>query len=202
MSDSDYLSTREAASALGVSLGTVQKMVENGVLEAWKTDGGHRRIPASAIRDHLAQRQGGKPPSATLDVLVAEDNPIFQTLYQSALEKWDFPIKLRMVDNGFDGLLQVGSCQPDVLITDLMMPGMDGFDMIRRLRSNKDLSNMVIVVVSSMEPYQIAEKGGLPADIMVYKKPIPLLEIKGYLRAIYQLRLHQVTKTNDKNKTG
>jgi excisionase family DNA binding protein len=190
MSDSDYLSTREAATALGISLGTVQKMVESGVLEAWKTEGGHRRIPTSAIRDHLAQRQGGKAPSAMLDVLVAEDNPIFQTLYQSALEKWDFPIKLRIVDNGFDGLLQVGSCQPDVLITDLMMPGMDGFDMIRRLRSNKDLANMVIVVVSSMEPHQIAESGGLPADIMVYKKPIPLLEIKGYLRAIYQLRLH------------
>ncbi len=190
MSDNDYLSTREAATALGISLGTVQKMVESGVLEAWKTEGGHRRIPTSAIRDHLAQRQGGKVPSAMLDVLVAEDNPIFQTLYQSALEKWDFPIKLRIVDNGFDGLLQVGSCQPDVLITDLMMPGMDGFDMIRRLRSNKDLANMVIVVVSSMEPHQIAESGGLPADIMVYKKPIPLLEIKGYLRAIYQLRLH------------
>ena len=151
MSDSDYLSTREAATALGISLGTVQKMVESGVLEAWKTEGGHRRIPTSAIRDHLAQRQGGKAPSAMLDVLVAEDNPIFQTLYQSALEKWDFPIKLRIVDNGFDGLLQVGS---------------------------------------SMEPHQIAESGGLPADIMVYKKPIPLLEIKGYLRAIYQLRLH------------
>ena len=138
MSDNDYLSTREAATALGISLGTVQKMVESGVLEAWKTEGGHRRIPTSAIRDHLAQRQGGKAPSAMLDVLVAEDNPIFQTLYQSALEKWDFPIKLRIVDNGFDGLLQVGSCQPDVLITDLMMPGMDGFDMIRRLRQHGD----------------------------------------------------------------
>ena len=193
MSDNDYLSTREAATALGISLGTVQKMVENGVLEAWKTDGGHRRIPASAIRDHLAQRQSGKPPSATLDVLVAEDNPIFQTLYQSALEKWDFPIKLRMVDNGFDGLLQVGSSQPDVLITDLMMPGMDGFEMIRRLRSNKDLASMVIVVDRSMEAQEIAESGGLPGDIMIYKKPIPLLEIKGYLRAIYQLRLNHGT---------
>ena len=66
MSDNDYLSTREAATALGISLGTVQKMVESGVLEAWKTEGGHRRIPTSAIRDHLAQRQGGKVPSETL----------------------------------------------------------------------------------------------------------------------------------------
>ncbi len=194
MTENDYLSTREAASALGISLGTVQKMVENGVLEAWKTEGGHRRIPTSAIREHLAQRQGEKIHAPTLDVLVAEDNPVFQALYQAALEKWDFPIKLRVVDNGFDGLLQVGSCQPDILITDLMMPGMDGFEMIRRLRSNKDLANMVIVVVSSMEAQQIAENGGLPADIMVYKKPIPLLEIKGYLRAIYQLRCTMMQK--------
>lgn len=189
MSERDYLSTREAASALGISLGTVQKMVETGVLEAWKTEGGHRRIPSAAIRERLAQRQGGKSVSTTLEVLVAEDDPILQALYESALEKWDFPIRLRMVDNGFDGLLQVGSSRPDVLITDLVMPGMDGIEMIRRLRGNQDLTNMVIVVVSSMEPEQIAAKGGLPADIMVYKKPIPLLEIKGYLRAIYQLRL-------------
>jgi excisionase family DNA binding protein len=190
MQDTDYLSTREAASVLGLSLGTVQKMVETGALQAWKTEGGHRRIVAASVREMLAQRQRGGAASTMLDVLVAEDNLTFQTLYKSAFELWDFPIKLRLVDNGFDGLLQVGSRKPDVLITDLMMPGMDGFDMIRRLRGNKDYASMVIVVVSSMEAEEIAAQGGLPNDIMVYKKPIPLVEIKGYLRAIYQLRLH------------
>ena len=180
MSDNDYLSTREAASALGISLGTVQKMVENGVLEAWKTEGGHRRIPSAAIRERLAQRQGGKTNSTTLDVLVAEDNPIFQALYQSALEKWDFPLKLRLVDNGFDGLLQVGSCQPDVLITDLMMPGMDGFEMIRRLRANPDLARMDIIVVSAIDRDEILERG-LPTDITLFGKPIPFHEIKGFI---------------------
>ena len=189
MSDIDYLSTRKAASLLGLSLGTVQKMVETGVLEAWKTEGGHRRIPASSVRDYLSQRQGGKSSVMQLDVLVAEDNPIQQALYQGAFEKWDFPVRLRMVDNGFDGLLQVGARKPDVLVTDLMMPGMDGFEMIRRLQANKDLASMDIVVVSSMEPAEILENGGLPDDVVVYKKPIPLAEIKGYLRAIYRLRM-------------
>ena len=188
MTEIDYLSTRKAAILLGLSLGTVQKMVETGVLEAWKTEGGHRRILASSVRDYLGQRQSSKLPAMPLDVLVAEDNPIQQALYQGAFEKWDFPLSLRMVDNGFDGLLQVGARKPDVLITDLMMPGMDGFDMIRRLRANQDLASMDIVVVSSMEPAQILEKGGLPDDVMVYKKPIPLAEIKGYLRAVYRLR--------------
>ena len=189
MSDNDFLSTREAATALGLSLGTVQKMVETGALEAWKTEGGHRRIPSAAVHSYLAQRQGSKPSVKTMDVLVAEDSPTFQALYKSAFEKWDFPLTFRFVDNGFDGLLQVGTHPPDVLITDLMMPGMDGFEMIRRLRNNKGLAGMDIVVVSALEAHQIADQGGLPADIMVYQKPIPLAEIKGYLRAIYQQRL-------------
>lgn len=191
MSNPEYLSTRDAATALGLSLGTVQKMVETGVLEAWKTEGGHRRIPHSAIRDYLAQRQGSKPAGTMLDVLVAEDDPTLQALYRGAFEKWDLPLSVRLVDNGFDGLLAVGNRQPDVLITDLMMPGLDGFDMIRRLRSRKDLTNMEIVVVSAMEPEQIADKGGVPSDIAVFRKPIPLVEIKGYLRAILQQRLRQ-----------
>jgi len=54
MADTEYLSTRQAALRLGVSLGTVQNMVENGVLEAWKTAGGHRRIPVASVETLLA----------------------------------------------------------------------------------------------------------------------------------------------------
>ncbi|NDI26586.1 MAG: helix-turn-helix domain-containing protein, partial [Burkholderiaceae bacterium] len=44
-----YLSTRQSAKVLQVSLGTVQKMVELGELTAWKTRGGHRRILTSSL---------------------------------------------------------------------------------------------------------------------------------------------------------
>lgn len=180
MSENEYLSTRDAASALGLSLGTVQKMVETGALEAWKTEGGHRRIPRSAVHDYLAQRQGGKPSTTTLDILVAEDSPTLQALYKGAFEKWDFPLAFRLVDNGFDGLLQVGSHKPDVLITDLMMPGMDGFEMIRRLRANSDLARMDIIVVSAIDREEVIKRG-LPTDITIFGKPIPFHEIKGFL---------------------
>ncbi|MEY3206681.1 MAG: hypothetical protein RIS77_54 [Pseudomonadota bacterium] len=47
--DQQYLSTRQSAKILQVSLGTVQKMVEEGDLVAWKTRGGHRRILATSL---------------------------------------------------------------------------------------------------------------------------------------------------------
>ncbi len=184
MADSEYLSTRQAALRLGVSLGTVQNMVENGALEAWKTAGGHRRIPAASVDALLAKRRNLTPSAhetgSQLDILIAEDDPTLQLLYQMTLENWGLPIKLRIVANGFDGLLQVGQRMPDILIADLMMPGMDGFEMIRRLRANPDLARMDIIVVSAIDRDEI-QKAGLPTDITIFGKPIPFHEIKGFL---------------------
>ena len=51
-----YFSTREAAERLNVSLRTVQLWVEAGLLRAWKTEGGHRRILRSSLDELLAKR--------------------------------------------------------------------------------------------------------------------------------------------------
>ncbi len=56
--DEEVCSTREAAERLGVSLRTVQLWTEAGLLRAWKTPGGHRRILTSSV-DRLLQRRGG-----------------------------------------------------------------------------------------------------------------------------------------------
>lgn len=183
MADTEFLSTRQAALRLGVSLGTVQNMVESGALDAWKTAGGHRRIPATSVEAMLARRksQSTSPETvASLDILIAEDDPILQKLYQATFERWNLPLQLRIVDNGFEGLLQVGQRMPDVLIADLMMPGMDGFEMIRRLRANPDLGAMDIVVISAIDSAEIAQQG-LPEDVTVFAKPIPFHEIKGFM---------------------
>ncbi|MBU1365286.1 MAG: response regulator [Gammaproteobacteria bacterium] len=184
MADTEYLSTRQAALRLGVSLGTVQNMVESGALEAWKTAGGHRRIPVASVDALLARRRNLTPSAqeynGQIEILVAEDDLTLQMLYQMTVDSWNLPVKLRIVANGFDGLLQVGQRVPDILIADLMMPGMDGFEMIRRLRANTDLARMDIIVVSAIDREEILERG-LPSDITVLGKPIPFHEIKGFV---------------------
>ena len=184
MADSEFLSTRQAAVRLGVSLGTVQNMVESGSLEAWKTAGGHRRIPVASVDTLLSRRRSMTPstqePAGQLDMLITEDDPTIQMLYQMTIGAWALPLKLRIVGNGFDGLLQVGERVPDILIADLMMPGMDGFQMVRHLRANAALSRMDIIVVSAIDRVLI-EQQGLPKDVTVFGKPIPFHEIKGFV---------------------
>lgn len=194
MSPSEFLTTRQAAARLGFSLGTIQNMVESGKLEAWKTSGGHRRIPLAAVEALLAQRKAGYVSTPTadapIDILVSEDDPTLQLLYQLTIEDWGLPITLRMTSNGFESLLEVGKRKPDILIADLMMPGMDGFEMIRQLRADPALKSMDILVVSAMDRAEI-EKQGLPPNITIFAKPIPFHEIKGFVLGQLAVRKKQ-----------
>jgi excisionase family DNA binding protein len=187
-----YVSTSQAAKLLGISLGTAQHMVEDGTLEAWKTSGGHRRILRSSLEAYLSQRPGSARQDSKdgrVSVLITEDEPIQRKLYEHTLSSWGLPLNLTLVSDGIEGLMAVARLQPDVLIADLMLPGVDGFQMIRTLRADPALAGMDIIVVSGLSAEVIAQKGGLPADITVYAKPIPFLELRGYFQAkVSQIR--------------
>ena len=80
-SEDAYVSTREAAEILGISLRTAQLWVESGVLLAWKTSGGHRRILRRSIDALLAERSkisnaNSEAPvlSQNLKLVIVEDD--------------------------------------------------------------------------------------------------------------------------------
>jgi excisionase family DNA binding protein len=182
-----YCTTREAAEMLGLSLGTVQQMVESGSLKGWKTSGGHRRVSIESVEENLRKRGAAlaaRPAAESgLRLLIAEDDTDLQRLYTVTIGTWAMPLSLRLVGNGFDGLMQIGLNPPDVLITDLMMPGLDGFEMIRRLRANPALNDMDIIAISALNREDVDARGGLPADVTLYGKPVPFQELRGYLQA-------------------
>jgi excisionase family DNA binding protein len=95
MADSEYPNAPvKLPCAWAFSLGTVQNMVESGALEAWKTSGGHRRIPVASIEKLLARRRnltpGTQDSGAPLDILIAEDDPTLQLLYQLTMDSLGF----------------------------------------------------------------------------------------------------------------
>ncbi|MFA5083210.1 MAG: response regulator [Hydrogenophilaceae bacterium] len=182
-----YCTTREAAQMLGVSLRTVQLWVESGVLKAWKTDGGHRRLPLSAvnelIHDRMGKGQATAPSSHLLNILVLEDDEDMVKLYQMTMEGWQMPIQTTFVSSVYEALIVIGRGQPDLLITDLKMPGVDGFEIINLLRNDEALRSLDIVVVTALNRAEIEEKGSLPADIMVFTKPVSFDQLQGYIKA-------------------
>jgi CheY-like chemotaxis protein len=119
-----------------------------------------------------------RPPGGSYQVLVVEDEPDFRHLFELHLRSWGLPIHLCCVPSGFDALLQIGASQPDLLITDLRMPGIDGFEMLRSLKASGAISELEIIVVTALTEHTIAERGGLPAGVTVLYKPLRFAELR------------------------
>src|SRR5512139_381085 len=185
-----FYTTREAAKKLGVSVTTIQLWVESGVLSAWKTAGGHRRIPSEVIHAMLAGQQSAmaeeQAPHAH-SVVIVEDEPVQREMYQIKFAEWKLPARLYLAQDGFEGLVMAGKYAPDLVITDLSMPGMDGFEMIRHLVQSNEVKIPAIIAVTALGASEIEAHGGLPEAIPVYSKPIPM----GVLKHIVERAIHR-----------
>ena len=184
-----YISTREAAELLGISLRTAQLWVENGALLAWKTSGGHRRILLHSVQKILDERERSaidlvRAPDARLKVAIVEDDPDVVTLLQMMLTGLDFPCDVQTRSDGFKGLILLGTFRPDVLIADLNMPDMDGFRMLRSIQGS-EFAPRQIIVTTALSTSEITERGGVPAEALVLQKPYPLSLLENALRQTY-----------------
>ncbi|MEX0734946.1 MAG: response regulator [Steroidobacteraceae bacterium] len=184
-------STREAADRLGVSLRTVQLWSEAGLLRAWKTPGGHRRIHTASVQELLERRgvdAARRAPGGHFRVLIVEDEPDSRHLFELHLRSWDLPIHLHSASSGFEALLHIGASRPDVLITDLRMPGIDGFEMLRALRASGAICQLEIIVVTALTEQTISERGGLPAGVTVLFKPLRFTDLRLRLARLVEHR--------------
>ena len=178
-----FCTTTEAAAILAISVGTMQLWVDKGLLVAWKTAGGHRRVTRESINKilHASPTAQPKTPATVapqnqtaerLRVLVVEDDRDLTRLYQTMLRRWPMAPLVETSDNGIEALLAVERLKPDLLFIDLNIPGVDGFQMLNILNGKAGYEGMTAVVVSGLSAAEMAERGGVPPNILVLPKPI------------------------------
>lgn len=198
-----YLTVSEAASLLGLSPTSVQMLVERGLLNAWRTAGGHRRIHPDSVRDLLAQRIAAPAPRAEgdwtpttahaapgepLDVVVAEDDDFLIKLYQTKLTAAGFPVAPRFARDGVQALLAIGAQLPDALILDVNMPGLNGRDALTALRNDARTARLPVFIVTGLAQDDVDRLLPLPAGVAVMGKPVPFERLLGNLEALYLVR--------------
>jgi excisionase family DNA binding protein len=171
-------STAHLARRLGVSVPTVQRWVDLGHLKAWKTVGGHRRIDAESAEAFIraqAQQRGGEAAAEAatpFSVLVVDDNPDDRDLLSALVEIATPGARVVLAPNGFDALIEVGKAMPDLIVTDITMPHMDGVEMIRHLSAQGAARPPAIVAVSAHSAAHVDKLGGLPAGVALLSKPV------------------------------
>lgn len=178
----ELYTSKEAAGLLGVTPRTIQLWSDSGILQAHKTPGGHRRFTTSALEALSIQfKEGGKEKQVMpemLRVLIAEDEPDLQKLYEMTISGWALPLELNIVKDGYEALVQFGKTRPHVLILDLNMPRMDGFHMLSVINDLIDSSSTEVIVVTALSKGDIADHGGVPEGVKVFSKPIPFEDIE------------------------
>ncbi len=177
--------TSKAAQLLQLSVGTVQSLVDKKVLTAWVTQGGHRRISLDSIQNYQAQQQ--KLPALDrlmgdrLKVLVVDDDVITRHLLQDTCLKADKRIDCCALSSGFDALMTLPLFKPQVMILDLLMPGIDGWELVKQVQSKPDYEHLQLIALSAMTEADLQARGGPPLGVHFISKPIDVGWLKGYL---------------------
>lgn len=146
------LSSWEVGELLQVNPSSVNKWVSQGRIPAFRTPGGHRRIRVADLVRFLREHEMPIPRAlsggARRRLLVVDDDPRFLRSVARLLKSHRDRIDAQLVDNGIDALVLVGSFQPDVVLLDVLMPGLDGIEVCRRLKERPETRGIEVYVTS------------------------------------------------------
>jgi excisionase family DNA binding protein len=177
--------TSKAAKLLQLSVGTVQSLADKKVLHAWITEGGHRRISFESIQNYQLQQQ--KLPalqrlmSERLKVMVVDDDDVTRHLLQETCLSAHPHIDCCAMASAIEALLHLPVFRPHVMLIDLLMPKVDGWELIKRLQQNKDFSKLQIISLSTLSKEELKDRGGPPIGSRFISKPVDLGWLRGYL---------------------
>ena len=144
--------------------------------------GGHRRINKVDLEVFMTKQGIPIPKDESVGtkrkILVVDDDPIIVETIVQALEEDEYGYEVISASDGFEAGLQVNHFQPDLLILDIMMPDIKGYDVCKKIKSNEETKGTKIIVLSAYldeEKFNKMKKNG--ADVC-FSKPLPLSQLK------------------------
>jgi len=188
----DIFTVFTAGKYCNVSPQTIINWIESGHIKAYKTVGGHRRINKSDLEAFM--RQQGIPipkvqqPEERIRILVVDDDPIIVETIVQALEEDEFGYEVISASDGFEAGLQVNHFKPDLIILDIMMPDIKGYEVCEKIKSNPETQQTKIIVLSAyLDEEKFKKMKDHGADVC-FSKPLPLPQLKEEVARLLGLR--------------
>jgi excisionase family DNA binding protein len=142
----EWLTLGQAAKYLGVAQSTIRKWSDQGRVPAFYTPGGHRRYrrrDLDAFLEHSGP--GGKPQSGPI-VLIVDDDEGMRAYMRTNLELEGYAV--REAANAEQGLAAIDEEPPDLILLDVMMPSVDGWEMLRRMQERHGVGSIPVIMFS------------------------------------------------------
>jgi excisionase family DNA binding protein len=181
MSRRSFFTTFEVSAICEVNPTTVQNWVKERKLKAYATPGGHRRIRRTDLVTFL--KHFGMPLPAELAhephlVLIVDDEPEIREMLVAAMRSWDVPLEVTTAPGGVEALVSIGERKPDLLVLDLLMPGLNGIDVCRRLKANASTRGIRIVAVTGRQEPEMRERALRAGADLFFTKPLDLVSFR------------------------
>lgn len=184
--DGDILTTFQAARLCGVSHKSIERWIDAGFLRGFRTPGGHRRVHRADLLEFIQKRRTTEragesvaPPSAELPrVLVVDDDDTIRELFVEFFRTTAHgKYQIDVASSGYEAGVKVERFNPHIVLLDLMMDDLDGFEVCRKLRNDPaHATTIVVAVTGSAEAAQQAEDSGMFHRIVL--KPIKMSNVK------------------------
>ena len=144
----DWLTLGQAAKYLGMAQSTIRKWSDDGRLAAFYTPGGHRRYRRSDL-DHFLERGGSAAPrrgEGRRLILIVDDDDRLREFVRVNLEMEGYAV--REASNAEEGLRALEDEPPDLILLDVMMPQVDGWEMLQRVQERHGVGAIPVIMFS------------------------------------------------------
>lgn len=147
--DKVILTVSEAAKRCSVTRATIWRWIKTGRLRSAATAGGHHRIHMDDLQE-LRQKNDMESRIRTdrvqKRILIVDDDPGVRKILNRALSRDGYDVA--WASDGFEAGIKTIKFQPKVIILDLFMPRMDGFEVCRRLKQDKETAHTKVIAMS------------------------------------------------------
>ena len=180
--DSEWLTLGQAARFLGVAQSTIRKWSDNGRVPAFYTPGGHRRYRRSDLETFLDRSgPGGKAKSGPLVLLVDDDEKV-RELVRVNLEFEGYIV--REAGSADEGLSAIEEAKPDLILLDVMMSWIDGFELCRAVKKNDEFRDIPVIFISAKKTAGDIRTGLAAGAADYFSKPIDMERLLARIQAL------------------
>ena len=189
-------SALEVATICGVVNQTAINWIKSGHLKAFKTPGGQFRVYPEDLVDFMKQRKMRIPDDVAvvcgqnsegtrkIKVLFVDDDEGFNNVSVALMKKTLPEVEFFQAFDGFEAGTMMVKKQPDCVILDLNLPGVNGIKLCKTVKSSDAFGNPEIIVVTSMEDDDIEEKCRQLGVRHFFKKPVFIPELATAVKGV------------------
>ncbi len=176
-----FFTTFEISQICGVNPTTVQNWVKGKKLRAFTTPGGHRRVRREDLI--LFMTKFGMPVPAELAqrpslIMIVDDEKEILDLLEELIKSGDDEVSITKAESGVEALLMIGEKKPDLLILDIMMPGMNGYEICQKLKSSPGTQDIKIIAISGDRSATVRERILNAGADLFFTKPLKMAEFR------------------------